>query len=98
MASQHEPGLIGPCAITDEDADMLRSVARRMQHLRSDVAKRKHLFVVRAPEWKRNVRVRREHIFCAGCLGETPARGDVVSMNVGVEDKMDAHAAGICGA
>src|ERR1700687_6080825 len=69
-----------------------------MQHLRSDVAKRQSLFVARSPEWKRNVRVRREHVFCAGRLGELPARREMVSMNVGVDDKMDAHAGGLCAA
>jgi hypothetical protein len=98
MAGQHEPGLISPGAIADKDTDVFRSVAGRMQHLRSDVAKRKYLFVARSSEWERHVRVRRKHVFCAGRPGELPAAREMVSMNVGVDDKMDAHAGSLCGA
>ena len=45
MTGQHEPGLIGTGAIADKNTNVLRCVARRMQHLRGDVAERKHLFV-----------------------------------------------------
>jgi hypothetical protein len=68
-----------------------------MQHLRSDVAERKDLFIARSSEWKRNVRMHRKHVFCAGCLGEPPARREMVGMNVGVDNKMDAHAGGLGG-
>ena len=40
----------------------------------------------------------REHVLCAGRLGELPARREMVGVNVGVDDKMDAHARGLCGA
>jgi hypothetical protein len=67
-----------------------------MQYLCGDVAKRKYLFVARSPEWKRNVGMRREHVFCASRLGELPACREMVGMNVGVDDKIDAHAGGLC--
>ena len=74
---------------------MLRGVARRVQHLRSDIAKRKDLFITRSSEGKGNVRMRREHILCTGRLGELATRREMVSMNVGVDDEMDAHARGL---
>jgi hypothetical protein len=45
-----------------------------------------------------NVRLRPEHILCAGGLGELSAGREMVGMNVGVDDKEDAHAGGLCGA
>jgi hypothetical protein len=96
VAGQHEPRLIGPGVIAHKDTDVFRGVARRMQHLGSDVAERKDLFITRSSEWKRNIRMRRQHVLCAGCLGELPTRREMVSMNVGVDDKMDAHAGGLC--
>src|SRR4051794_40071700 len=95
MAGQHEPWLISTGVIAHKDTDVFRGVARRMQHLRSDVAEWKDLFVARSLEWKRNVRMRREHVFCAGRLGELAARREMVGMNVGVDNKMDAHAGGL---
>lgn len=97
VAGQHEPRLVRPGAITHKDTDVFGGVPRGMQHLRGDVAERKHLFITRSSEWKRNVRMRREHILGAGCLGELPARREMVSVNVGVDDKMDAHAGGLGG-
>ena len=94
MTGQHEPGLVGPGSIAHEETDVLRRVTGRVQHLRSDVAERKHLFVANSPERKRDFRVRGEHIFGAGCFGELPAGRQMVGMNMGVDDEMDAHAGG----
>src|SRR5437667_12182863 len=97
MAGQREPGRISTGVITHKDTNVFRGVARRMQHLRSDVAERKDLFIARSSEWKRNIRVRREHVLGAGRLGELPARREMVGMNVGVDDKMAAYVDGVCG-
>jgi hypothetical protein len=43
-------------------------------------------------------RARSEHILCAGRLGELPACREMVGMNMGVDDKKDAHAGSVCGA
>jgi len=69
-----------------------------MPHLRSDVAERKDFLVVRSSEWKGNISMRREHVLGAGRLGELPTAREMVGMNVGVDDEMDAHAGGFCGA
>ena len=97
MASKHEPRLVSPGAIAHENTDVFRSVARRVQHLRSDVAELEHLFIARCPERKRNFRLRSEHILGAGRLGELPPCREMVGMNVGVDDEMDAHASGLGG-
>jgi hypothetical protein len=72
-------------------------MARRVQHPRSDIAERKHLFVARSPERKRDFRARPEHILCADCLGELPTCREMVGMNVRVDHEVDAHAGSLRG-
>ena len=99
VSGQHEPGLVGAGAIAHEKTNVLRRVARRVQHLRRDVAERKHLVVAYAPlKGNETSASRREHILGAGRLGELPACREMVGMNMGVDDEVDAHAGGFGGA
>src|SRR6185437_14379504 len=92
VAGEDEPRLLCPRAVAHQQADVLRRVAGRVQHFGHDVAKRQHFLVACSSEGEGHLGVRCKHILGAGRFGELPPRREVVGMDVGIDDEVDAHA------
>ncbi len=66
-------------------------MTRRMEDLNRHIAKLKHVAVMNAPKWRRGLRIVEKDVVGACGLRERPCRGDVVRMQVGVDDIENSH-------
>ena len=57
-----------------------------------DVAERQDIAVAHAFERERDIRLRREHVLGSRRFGERAAGGEVIGMDMRVDDEVDAHA------
>ena len=98
MTGHHEPGLVGPGPISDEQRYVLGGMSRRMQNLDGDVSKFEHVAVAYCLKRAGSSDLRGEHIARTGGGCQTPPRGHVIGMDMRVDDVEDAHTARLGGA
>jgi hypothetical protein len=98
VAGQDEPWLIRARAVRHKKTYVFGRVTRRVQHGGRDVSEWKHLAVLHAFEWKRYVRIRRKYVRGSGRFSQGSPRGEMISVDMRIDDEVNSHAAILGGA
>lgn len=96
VAGEQKPGLWSPGFIRYEQADALRTVARRVKDFDRYVSQIKPLTVSQWSESEANIRRRMQAVGRAGSVGQAATAGKVVRLDVRVNDIIDLHALHVC--
>jgi hypothetical protein len=91
VTGQDEPGLGGPAAVGDDDRHPVRGVTRRVQERHPDVAHLVLLAVGDADVWERDRGGFVDEDRGAGDRGQPPGAGEVVGLDVGLDDVAHTH-------
>ena len=91
VTSQNKPGILGSRSVRDEQRNVFRRVPRRMQDGNRDVAEFEDVTVPNAVEWVSYVRTREQHVFGTSCFCRCAPDGNVIGMQVSVDDVPDLH-------
>lgn len=92
MAGQHEPRLLRPRAIGHQETDMLRRVTGCVYDVDHDIAERQAIAVLHGMERERHFGAGVEHVFGTDLAGKRTPGGTMIGMDMGIDDKADAHA------